>query len=196
MWQESTYPRPADTAELARTIKATIHQFDRSIFWRNARDYSAGGVTLMVFAAAAVSHSPYVPLPLFGMAAVAFFLGYLGWKHRDVHDPDPLADARAYQAALLARFDRQVRLLRNARYWYFLPLYLWILGATVVNLLHRPARVSPWAHAVGLVAGLGIVTAVFIWLARFNERYAVRLISEAKKEAESLLSEWVEDQRP
>jgi hypothetical protein len=190
MWQESTFPQPADPAEIARTITRTVRQFDRSIFWRNSREYAAGGVMLIVFAgSAAFGHGRIVPLPLVGVGAVSFVLGYLWWKHRDLKPLDPSADARAYKAALLARYDRQIQLLRSVRYWYFLPLYLWILAATVANALHRPARLSPWAHAIFLAASLGFVTALYAWLLRLNERHAVRRLAEAKKQAESLLSE-------
>lgn len=189
MWQGSAFSQPADPAELARTIEQTIHQFDRSLFWRNSREYAGGGVMLLVFAAAAFTHSRVVPVPLFGMAAVAFVLGYLWWKHRTDHSLDPTADAREYQAALLERFDRQIRLLRSVRYWYFLPLYLWVFAATAVNALHRPAHVSPWAHALGLSAGLVFVTIVFIWLARLNERYAASRLAAARKRTELLLAE-------
>lgn len=188
VWQASIIPQPADPAEIARTIAGTVRQFDRKIFWRNFREYAAGGVMLIVFACSAAFGAGRI-VPLVGVVAVSFVLGYLWWKHRDLKPPDPSADASAYKAALLARYDRQIQLLRSVRYWYFLPLYVWILAATVANALHRPARLSPWAHAISLAASLGFVTALYVWLARLNERYAVRRLAEAKKQAESLLSE-------
>ena len=190
MWQESTFRQPADPAQIARTIAGTVHQFDRSIFWRNLREYAAGGVLLIVFAGSAVfGQGRIVLVPLIGVVAVSFVLGYLWWKHRNLKPLDPFADARAYQTALLARYDSQIQLLRGVRYWYFLPLYVWILAATVANALHRPARISAWAHAIMLAASLGFVTTLYIWLARLNERHTVRRLIEAKKQAESLLSE-------
>jgi len=195
MWQEGTFPQPADPAEIARTIAGIVHQFDRKIFWRNLREYAAGGLLLIVFSgSAAFGHGQIVPLSLIGLAAVLFVLVYLWWNHRNLQPLDPSGDVRAYKAALLARYDRQIQLLRTVRYWYFLPLYVWILAATVAGMLHRPARVSPWAHAIGLAASLGVVTALYVWLARLNELHAVRRLAEAKKQAESLLSEPVEEE--
>jgi len=188
VWQASSISQPADPAEIARTIAGAVHRFDRSIFWRNFREYAAGGVMLIVFAgSAALGHGRIVPLV--GVVAVSFVLGYMWWKHRNLKPLDPTADARAYKAALLARYDRQIQLLRSVRYWYFLPLYVWILAATVANALHRPAHLSPWAHAISLAASLGFVTALYVWLLRLNERHAVRRLAEAKKQAESLLLE-------
>lgn len=190
MWQDSTFPHLADPAEIAHNIAGTVRRFDRTIFWRNLREYAAGGLMLIVFGgSAAFGYERFVPVPLIGVIAVSFVLGYLWWKHRDPRPLDPSADARTYQAALLARYDRQIRLLSSVRYWYFLPLYLWILAATVANALHRPPHISPFAHATMVAICFGVVTAVFGWLARLNERYAVRHLTEAKKRAESLLSE-------
>ena len=188
MWQESAFPQPADASEIVRQIANTVQRFDRKIFWRNFREYAAGGIMLVVFAYGAAFDRGRI-VSMIGVAAMSFVLVYMWWKHRDIKPLDPSADARAYQTALVARFDRQVQLLRNARYWYFLPLYLLILAMTTTNAMHRPAQIPPWAHAIILAASLAFVTALFIWLARLNERHAVRLLTEAKKQVESLLSE-------
>jgi Na+/H+ antiporter NhaD/arsenite permease-like protein len=193
MWQESALPQPADPSEIVRQIANTVQRFDRQIFWRNFREYAAGGVMLMVFAyGAAFDHGRIVSM--IGVVAMSFVLVYMWWKHRDIKPLDPSADARTYQTALIARFDRQIQLLHNARYWYFLPLYLVILAMTTASAMHRPAQVSPWAHAIMLAASLAFVTALYIWLARLNERHAVRLLTEAKQQAESLLSESAEQE--
>lgn len=190
VWQEITFSQPGDPAEIARTIAHTVRQFDRKSFWRNFREYAACGVMAIVFVgSAAFGYERIVPVPLIGLAAVSFVMGYLWWKHRDLKALDPSADASGYKAALLARYDRQIRLLRGARYWYFFPLYVWILAATVVNALHRPPRLSPLAHVITVAVSLVVVTAVFIWLARLNHRYASGRLAEAKKRAESLFSE-------
>ena len=191
MWQESAFQQPANPSEIARQMANTIQQFDRKISRRNFREYAAGGVMLLVFAYCAVfDHGRIVSI--IGVAAMSFVLSYMWWKHRDIKAPDPSADARAYQSALIARYDSQIRLLRNARYWYFLPIYVVILAMTAASAMHRPARVSPWTHAIVLAASLAFVTALYVWLARLNERHAVRALTEAKKQAESLLSESAE----
>ncbi|GEM_PF-538231 len=193
VWQEDVFPQPADPAQLARTIAVAVQQFDRKILWRNLREYVAGGILLIFFLSGALVPVRMVPVPWIGVVAVAFVLGYLWWKHRELKPLDPTADARAYKAALLARYDRQIQLLRSVRYWYFLPLYVWIVAATLASGLHRPARVSPLAHLISLAAALGFVTALYIWLARLNERHAVRRLAEAKEQANSLLSEQTND---
>jgi hypothetical protein len=194
MWQEEVFPQPAEPAQLARTIAVAVQQFDRKIFWRNLREYIAGGILLIVFLSSALVRNRIVPVPWIGVAAVAFVLGYLWWKHRELKPLDATADARAYKAALLARYDRQIQLLRSVRFWYFLPLYVWIVAATLASALHRPARMSPWAHLISLAAALGFVTALYIWLAWLNERHAVRRLAEAKEQARSLLSEQTEEE--
>jgi hypothetical protein len=188
MWQESTYSQPGDPSEVARRIADRVLQFDRNIFWRNLREYAAGWVMMIVFAYGAVFNHGRV-VSLIGLVAMSFVVACLWWQHRDLRPLDPSADARGYQAALLARFDRQIRLLRTARYWYFLPMYIWVLAATTVLALHRPPHLSPLAHAVGLAIGLGVVTATFAWLSRLNQRAAEGRLTEAKRQAEALLVE-------
>lgn len=177
MWQESSLPAPFDSAGLAREIAEQAAHFDRKIFWRNFREYAASGI----FAAMMLFNLPYPErriLAITGIAAVAFVSFYLWRSHRRKLDPDPGADARSYQAALLARFDRQIRLLQRVKYWYVLPLYAWILLAIVSS--------RPSAARIPTLIGATALAGFIVWL---NERYAVRKLLEQRERAEALLGD-------
>lgn len=92
-------------------------------------------------------------------------MGYLWWQHRRITEPDATADARNYQSAMLARIDHQIQLLRTARYWYFLPLYVPAL-MTMVTTWQRGRHTAA-------ILGWAIVSSIFIGLLWLNERVVV-----------------------
>jgi 4-hydroxybenzoate polyprenyltransferase len=111
---------------------------------------------------------------------VGFVLAYLWWRHRDLRPLDPSADARVYQAAMLARIDKQIRLLGSVRYWYLLPLYipgLWVIKQT-------------WKQdPIRAVLNLGIYTGVFAFVGWLNERWGVRRLQAQRAKIQGLYEE-------
>jgi hypothetical protein len=180
MWQQSNVLPPADTAELTRSLGARVKSFDRRIFWRNFREYAAGAVLIAFFIW--MSFRPVMRLLSFGgIAAVGFVMFYLWRRHRELKPLDPSSDARSYREALLARYDHQIRLLRQVRYWYVLPLYLWMLGAT--------AMTSSGRSAIGVAVSLFVTTAFSAFVVWLNEGYGVRKLKEERAKVETLLQE-------
>ena len=156
MWQ-GRMASGEDPERVARRIMAQVWRFDHTVFWRNAREYAAGIVLLVVFLGQLAVGGDRIGA-LVGIGSVAFVLGYLWWHHRGLQPLDPAADAVSYKAALLARLDDQIRLLRGVTYWYLLPLSL--------PTLWQAARVwdkSPWAAVVSL-AVVAVLFAFLRWL--------------------------------
>jgi hypothetical protein len=168
-----------DPDRVARTIMAQVWRFDQTLFWRNAREYAAGLVLLIVFLGQLVIGDDRVGA-LVGIGCVGFVLGYLWWKHRGLHPLDPALDAMAYKAALLARVDDQIRLLRSLTYWYLLPLSLPSLWQAV-----RVWDKSPWAAVVSLA----VVGALFVFLRWLNITAGVGALLAARANVESMLAE-------
>jgi hypothetical protein len=174
MWQENTLPPPPDPSQFARDVAMQVRNFDRRIFWRNFREYAAGAlfIAMMMF-------NVMVPerrlLGVAGIAATLFVMFFLWWSHRKKEDLDPSSDARSYQAALLARYDHQIRLLRNVKYWYVLPLYSWMLFA----LSGKPGMRLPY---------FTLMTAFSLFVIWLNEGYGVKKLREKRKIAEDLLA--------
>lgn len=180
MWQKTVLPGRMDEAHIMQEIARRMQRFDRVIWWRNLREYAAGAVLIAYFCWRSLYPASRL-LALAGIVAVAFVLIYLWRNHRQTPPLDPSADGKSYQAALLSRYDTQIRLLRRVKYWYVLPLYLWMLLVI--------AMTSP-SNAIGRRIGGGIFVTVFslfvIWL---NEGYAVKKLIEKRKKAEALLEE-------
>lgn len=175
MWQENTLPAAPDPPQFAREVEMQIRNFDRRIFWRNLREYAAGGVFIVM-----MMFNLMVPerrlLGVAGIAATLFVMFYLWWSHRNRQDPDPASDARSYRAALLARYDRQIRLARNAKYWYVLPLYSWMMLTVAVS--GKPGARLPYFI---------FMTACSLFVIWLNEVYGLKKLLKKRKQAEDLL---------
>jgi hypothetical protein len=169
LWQQAVSSQP-DAAEVARlAARASMRRFDRLIARRNIVESLAAACVLVFFAwRMAVSDERLASAISFG--CVSFVIAYLWWKHRNAAAPDAAADAQAYHAALLARLDQQIDLLRTAWYWYLLPLY-------VPPLLQS---VSLWEKSrVAAIVLLAVVTACYAGLGVLNGRTGVnRLLAE------------------
>jgi uncharacterized membrane protein YhaH (DUF805 family) len=79
------------------------------------------------------------------------------------------------------RYDRQIHLLSRVKYWYVLPLYLWMVLNIVVTIPAQQAKRR-------IVAGL-TVTAFSLFVVWLNEAYAVRKLKDKRRKAETLLAE-------
>jgi hypothetical protein len=180
MWQQSTLPAPVDAEQLARTIAARVEKFDRKILQRNLREYAAGAVVVVCLLVWLALDPGHRPLALAGIAATGFVMAYLWRNQRQTPPLDPAADVRSYHAALLDRYDRQIRLLRHVKYWYVLPIYLWLL----LTMVYLPSPL-PGGWITSFVFDT-LFAGFIVWL---NEGYGVRKLRAARKKAELLLEE-------
>ncbi|MGH9719704.1 MAG: hypothetical protein ACRD8O_05790, partial [Bryobacteraceae bacterium] len=176
--------RTEDSATAAgpstRLLLEKTRRFDRRIHWRNVREYAAGAIALAAFLSKAISLGPTRQgAPFFVCAfAVVFVLVYIWRSHRLFRAPDPTSDAQSSRSALLARYDHQIDLLRRARYWYVLPLFLGMMSFVVARLAQGFSR-GPFEVA----AGLTVMCLAIVWL---NEVHAVRTLRKERKQIESL----------
>ena len=165
-----------DPDRVARTIMAQVWRFDQTLFWRNAREYAAGIVLLVVFLGQLVLGDDRIGA-LVGIGSVGFVMVYLWRKHRGLQPLDPAADVVAYRAALLERINDQIRLLRSITYWYLLPLSLPSLWQAL-----RVWDRSPWAAAFSLAA----VAAAFAFVRWLNVTAGVGALLATRANVESM----------
>src|SRR5205814_681182 len=174
LWRQGALaePNPEEIARLAE--RASMTQFDRTILRRNRSEYVAGLVLLVLFGWGVVAGNDPALDPgsdVIGIVCVAFVMGYLWWQHRHLTAPDPSADGRAYQAAMLARIDKQIRLVRRVRYWYVLPLSLpgvWMVFQIV--RMHDTGGLLGNYRPLGAVLFLALQTGVGVGVVWLNER--------------------------
>lgn len=178
MWQATTLSDPNDAARLARAIERRTQSFDRTVFWRNFREYAAGVATAACLIFLAARFPPLRLTALAGLAALTVVLFHLWRSHRNQPVPDETGDLQSFHAALLARYDHQIRLLRSVKYWYVLPQYLWLLLVVWRTPASRPA-----ARALLFVLSTAIMAFV-VWL---NQSYGVRRLQREKQKALEML---------
>ena len=96
--------------------------------------------------------------------------------------PAPDQSLASYRAELLDRYDRQIRLLKTAKYWYVLPLWV---GLMLLEFSYRPQAKgdSSFLAVVTLMTG---ILAVVWWL---NEGPGVRRLRRKREEVAALVGE-------
>jgi hypothetical protein len=169
LWQQGVSSTP-DAAEVARlAARASMGRFDRMISRRNVVESITATGLLVWFGWNVVTGYERVANAV-SFACVSFVIAYLWWQHRHAIVLDATADAEAYHAALLARLDRQIALLRTVPFWYLLPLY-------VPPVLQA---VAVWHKSPGVaLAFLGVVTAIYVAVGVLNVRITrARLLAE------------------
>lgn len=177
IWQ--SHASEQDSERVARAIMARAWRFDQTVFWRNAREYAAGIVLLVLFLGQLVMGYDRMGA-LVGIGAVGFVMAYLWWKHRGLQPLDPAADVVAYRTALLARVDDQIRLLRSVTYWYLLPLFLPTLWQAVGVWNKSP---------LAAIISLAVVAAIFAFVRWLNVNAAVHALLATRSNVESMFRE-------
>jgi len=171
LWRQGTSGEP-DAGEVARlAARASTVRFDRTIRWRNRLE-NIVGFAFLAFLAWRFATGDHDAVGFLTFALVASWIIFLRWYHRDIKLLDPSSDGRAYKAAMLARIDKQIRLLGRVR-WTGVPLAL--LNALVIaefvwsnNAPPPGMTVVRWLTGIGL--GLAIEAAIFLGIVWTNER--------------------------
>jgi hypothetical protein len=181
MWQESA-PEAPNPERLARMAMARVWHFDHRVFWRNFREY-AGGLVMLVICAGQVMLRKDPGGGWVGLGSVGFVMAYLWWRHRGLQPLDPLADLAVYRAAMLRRYDDQIRLLGSVPYWYLLPLFvppIWV----AIHAWHRSPR--------GAAILLAVVAVFYGFVGWLNVKLAVGVLRREREKIEAMFQEAAE----
>ncbi|MGA3044480.1 MAG: hypothetical protein ABSF54_27210 [Bryobacteraceae bacterium] len=157
------------------------NRFDRTIKLRNWRECGAG-ILMAAFFAFIAWNSPNA-LARTGNLVVAIsglWVAFCMLRYgREAPSPAPDRSVADFQQALLRKYDHQMRLLKNVKYWYLLPPYAGLLLASAGILEANKAAGQPaWPQLIAFT----IYTSVFaaVWWA--NEVYAVRKLRRKREE--------------
>lgn len=199
LWQSTPAGAGKDTTQMLEAIQKKARAFERTIFWRDAREIGTSVVMVPIFVWVAIQAwpAPFVSAGFLLTAASCLFIAGRLWRsHRGGRQPAPEDSVAAYGRALLAGYDRQIALLRSAKYWYVLPLYVSMLAmyAGVIAMsagpLGRLREQAPerWLLGVGfLVAVFVLMTALMGGVWWLNERYAVRKLTAERESLAAML---------
>ncbi|MGD0616933.1 MAG: hypothetical protein ABSB67_04650 [Bryobacteraceae bacterium] len=178
LWQQPAGD-PARTGEdmLTLVIEKT-RKMDRQIAIRNTRECLAAAAVTIFFgwfawrAPGSIERIGWTITALSGIW-IAFYILRFG---KGPGQPDRTASVMAYSSLLAENYDRQIRLLRNVKYWYLLPIWVGMaIGMVGASLrTHEQA----WVLAVKLSS----VTATFAFIWALNEWWGVRYLRRLKEQ--------------
>ena len=124
LWQSAGRQNPKEAEKIMQLVEARAKSFERTIFWRNIREYAAAAVAGPLFLwLAYIGRDPIVRVGNFVVGLGALWIMIFMWlMQRSRSSPPPESSGKDYQNRLVGMYDRQIRLLKTAWLWYALPL--------------------------------------------------------------------------
>jgi hypothetical protein len=160
--------------ELLDLVRRKSARFERMLVTRNLVECLAAVLVAAFFARYALSGAPNVVARIGAFIAAGSAVVIIVHLVRHGRSPAPLdpgQDLATYTAAMLAQYDHQIRLLKSAKYWYLLPMYVGLLVASAGNFVER-ARLGLFGWRD--LGGPAIYTIVFGAVWWLNEIAGVR----------------------
>jgi hypothetical protein len=175
--------QPADTAirgeEMREIIAGKMRAFDRRIEWRNKRETLAALAVAAFFAYAGwMQHNAIERAGCAIIVAGAVYIIYYIRRYgREAPDPNPDQTLEGYQRAMVSKYDHQIRLLKNVKYWYLAPLYIGLLTFSAGMLWELSEKGAlTWVAVTGPI----IYTVVFAAIWWLNEVSGVGKLKKAR----------------
>lgn len=174
VWMADNSQAPS-VSEVLQFVRARSDRFDSRVKRRNWIEW---GACLFILAVAGycLPHADNTADIILGssLAAYAIIVAVGIWSTgRSTSTPDPAVRRSAYRDALEEKFAKQIRLAKNLKYWYILPL-------PVLTAIHRGVKIAE-AQEVGdsigrhIFAFVVVCTAsIFVWW--LNESRAVKVL--------------------
>jgi hypothetical protein len=188
LWNSQPSVATTTGEELMRKVEERTKKFDRRVRARNVREIIAsviGGVVLGW--AMWGTHDPWKitggAIMEIGLVVIIYVLLRYGQSGAE---PDPSGTLNDYTRALMEKYDRQIRLLKTAKYWYLLPMYVGIVIMSVgmvLNSVHA-ATLGPKVFIWPVV-----LTAFFGFTWWLNEVYAVGRLERCRAKTEEMLQD-------
>ncbi len=129
LWKTQPVHTAIKGEEMRDIILKKITAFDRAIRVRNSIETLAALAVVVFFGYAAWTERSWVER--LGSAIVAagalWIVYYLRRYGTDAADPRPDQTVASYRRALVLKYEHQIRLLRNVKFWYLLPMYVGLL---------------------------------------------------------------------
>jgi hypothetical protein len=179
LWSSQTRGPQIEGEKMLEIVMREANRFDRVVNRRNWREWIAGGFVAVFFVFVALA-APNA-LVRAGAAVIAasglWIILYLARYGREAADPTPDQTLLGFERALLRKYEHQIRLLKNVKYWYLLPPYIGLLLMSAGQILQHH-RVAPlgWVDFIRPA----IYTAFFAFVWWLNEMFAVGRLQEKR----------------
>ena len=179
LWQTQAVDTVMKGEQMRIAVLKEINTFDREIRMRNGIEIVAALVVAAFFGFAAwMQQNGIQRLGSAIVAAAALWIVfYIRRNGADDGDPAPDQPSDSFRRALARKYERQIQLLRNVKFWYLLPMYVGLLVGNAGSLQeHARTRPLTWVDAIPPL----IYTSVFLGIWWLNEVYAVRKLERLR----------------
>jgi hypothetical protein len=176
LWKTQPVDPGMKGEEMRKLVLKKMEKFDRIIKWRNRTECVAALAVAAFFAYAAwIAPNGIARLGSAIIVGGALWIIYYIRKHgTEPADPNPDQTLAGYQTALARKYDHQIRLLRNVKFWYLLPMYIGLLTLSAGIVAEKGA--FTWKDAFGPL----IYTLFFAGVWWLNEVHTVRKLQRRR----------------
>jgi hypothetical protein len=184
LWKTQPVDPDVKGEEMRKIILKKTEKFDRAIQRRNIREIIAAAVVAVVSACVAwVQPNSIERAGSIILVASSLWIIYYMWRHgAEPADPNPDQTLAGYQLALVRKYDHQIRLLRNVKFWYLAPFYAGLLTASVGTLKERAEKgLLTWVDGIFPLFYTVLFAAIW-WL---NEIHGVRKLERMRSQVTS-----------
>ena len=177
LWNLDSGTGRCGTPELLRDIEQAAFRFDRTIRFRDLREAAGGLIVTAIFVWLAVHDRTWLERTAHGWLAACgvWIVFYIRRYSKIAQRPIPEQTLFRFQQELLDRYDRQIRLLKSAKYWYILPFWAGLLCSAAAGLV-RTGDVLPFGLVALCVTALN---AALWWL---NEGIGVAYLQNKRRQ--------------
>jgi hypothetical protein len=188
LWKTQPVDPAVKGEEMRKIILTKTEKFDRTIRRRNIRETVAAAMVAIFFTYIAWGQRNGIDRAgsIILVASSLWIIYYMWRRGAEPPDPNPDQTLEGYQRALVRKYDHQIRLLRNVKFWYLAPMYVGLLIVSAGLLKERVEKGSP----IGLAVLYPLVyTLVFAGIWWMNEVYAVRKLERMRAQVTSAIEE-------
>ena len=179
LWKTQPVDPAVKGEEMRKIVLQKTEKFDRTIRRRNIRETVAAALVAIFFTYIAWGQRNGIDrVGSIILVASSLWIVYYMWR-RGAEPPDPNPDQtlEGYQRALVRKYDHQIRLLRNVKFWYLAPMYVGLLTVSAGLLKERVEKGSPIGLAVLYPIFYTLLGAGIWWM---TEVYAVRKLEQMR----------------
>jgi len=184
LWKTQPVDPAVKGEEMRKIVLKKTEKFDRAVRRRNLREMIAAVVlAAMGFSGAWLQHGAIERASSIILAVSSLWIIYYVSRYgAEPPDPNPDQTLAGYQRALVRKYNHQIRLLRNVKFWYLAPLYAALLTGSLGYFKDRAARGAlTWADAIMPL----IYTLIFAGIWWLNEIYGVRKLERMRAQVTS-----------
>ncbi len=127
IWGRQPARGPAISPEVIWQVAQASARFERTIFWRDAREWVATVLVAGFFACNAFAHGTLRWLSLLAAVIACFPMAYASFLRRRRPVAHAAGNVAAHLRAASASVRQQVGLLKSVLWWYLLPIAFCLL---------------------------------------------------------------------